>query len=98
MPWLRPTDYYAEMIKSDEHMGKVGSALLFCCCRPNSGRLCISANTCSCMRLHQPLVCGLIGVGGMHADRVNVAVAVREALQCRNTSDSCMLNWSTGER
>lgn len=24
VPWLRPYDYYAEMVKSDEHMAKVG--------------------------------------------------------------------------
>lgn len=27
--WRRPTDYYAEMVKSDEHMAKVKEQLLF---------------------------------------------------------------------
>lgn len=27
-PWLRPTDYYAEMVKSDEHMAKVKQQLM----------------------------------------------------------------------
>jgi rRNA-processing protein EBP2 len=27
-PWLRPADYYAEMVKSDEHMAKVKEQLL----------------------------------------------------------------------
>ncbi|GMH41820.1 hypothetical protein BSKO_09730 [Bryopsis sp. KO-2023] len=29
IPWLRPTDYYAEMIKSDDHMAKVKEQLIF---------------------------------------------------------------------
>lgn len=28
-PWLRPPDYYAEMVKSDEHMAKVREQLLY---------------------------------------------------------------------
>mmetsp|Transcript_6237 Transcript_6237/g.13655 ORF Transcript_6237/g.13655 Transcript_6237/m.13655 type:complete len:338 (+) Transcript_6237:240-1253(+) len=28
-PWLRPPDYYAEMVKSDEHMAKVKEQLMF---------------------------------------------------------------------
>ncbi|GLC34406.1 hypothetical protein PLESTB_000731900 [Pleodorina starrii] len=28
-PWLRPLDYYAEMVKSDEHMAKVKEQLMF---------------------------------------------------------------------
>ena len=27
-PWQRPPDYYAEMVKSDEHMGKVKQQLM----------------------------------------------------------------------
>ncbi|EFJ48581.1 hypothetical protein VOLCADRAFT_104643 [Volvox carteri f. nagariensis] len=29
VPWLRPLDYYAEMVKSDEHMAKVKEQLMF---------------------------------------------------------------------
>jgi len=29
LAWQRPTDYYAEMVKSDEHMAKVKEQLLF---------------------------------------------------------------------
>ncbi|GLI67249.1 hypothetical protein VaNZ11_011431 [Volvox africanus] len=29
IPWLRPLDYYAEMVKSDEHMAKVKEQLMF---------------------------------------------------------------------
>ncbi|KAG2496308.1 hypothetical protein HYH03_005541 [Edaphochlamys debaryana] len=29
LPWLRPLDYYAEMVKSDEHMAKVKEQLMF---------------------------------------------------------------------
>lgn len=29
VPWLRPPDYYAEMVKSDEHMAKVKEQLMF---------------------------------------------------------------------
>lgn len=29
IPWLRPTDYYAEMVKSDEHMARVKEQLIF---------------------------------------------------------------------
>ena len=28
-PWLRPPDYYAEMVKSDDHMAKVKQQLLY---------------------------------------------------------------------
>ena len=28
-PWLRPTDYYAEMVKTDQHMAKVKEQLMF---------------------------------------------------------------------
>jgi rRNA-processing protein EBP2 len=28
-PWLRPANYYAEMVKSDDHMNKVKSQLMF---------------------------------------------------------------------
>lgn len=27
--WLRPPDYYAEMVKSDEHMARVKAQLMF---------------------------------------------------------------------
>jgi rRNA-processing protein EBP2 len=27
--WLRPTDYYAEMVKTDQHMAKVKEQLMF---------------------------------------------------------------------
>ena len=29
VPWRRPTDYYAEMVKSDDHMLKVKQQLMF---------------------------------------------------------------------
>ena len=29
VPWRRPTDYYAEMVKSDDHMLKVKEQLMF---------------------------------------------------------------------
>lgn len=29
VPWLRPLDYYAEMVKSDDHMAKVKEQLMF---------------------------------------------------------------------
>ncbi|KAG2429818.1 hypothetical protein HXX76_010602 [Chlamydomonas incerta] len=29
VPWLRPLDYYAEMVKSDQHMAKVKEQLMF---------------------------------------------------------------------
>ena len=28
MPWSRPTDYYAEMVKSDGHMAKIKEQLM----------------------------------------------------------------------
>lgn len=28
-PWLRPTDYYAEMVKTDDHMNKVKSQFMY---------------------------------------------------------------------
>ena len=28
VPWMRPLDYYAEMVKSDEHMNKVKETLM----------------------------------------------------------------------
>lgn len=28
VPWARPTDYFAEMVKSDEHMGKIKAKLI----------------------------------------------------------------------
>jgi Eukaryotic rRNA processing protein EBP2 len=28
-PWLRPPDYYAEMVKSDDHMAKVKEQLMY---------------------------------------------------------------------
>lgn len=29
IPWQRPPDYYAEMVKSDEHMAKVKDRLMY---------------------------------------------------------------------
>lgn len=29
VPWLRPTDYYAEMVKTDDHMAKVKDKLMY---------------------------------------------------------------------
>lgn len=29
VPWLRPVDYYAEMVKTDDHMAKVKEQLMF---------------------------------------------------------------------
>eukprot|EP00210_Caulerpa_lentillifera_P005405 g5167.t1 len=29
IPWLRPEDYYAEMVKSDEHMNRIKDQLMF---------------------------------------------------------------------
>ena len=28
-PWLRPPDYYAEMVKSDDHMARVKEQLMY---------------------------------------------------------------------
>jgi rRNA-processing protein EBP2 len=28
-PWLRPPDYYAEMVKTDEHMAKIKDRLMY---------------------------------------------------------------------
>lgn len=28
-PWLRPPDYYAEMVKSDVHMSKIKQQLIY---------------------------------------------------------------------
>ena len=29
LPWYRPPDYYAEMVKSDEHMNKIKDKLMY---------------------------------------------------------------------